>query len=175
MSSEYRTLFLLVEGRDDVRFFQRVLFPIFLRTYNDVRTWEYSQKKPSKTSDFIRNIGYMNADYILFGDIDERPCVTATKEDISTSISVLNWDRTIVVRREIEAWYLAGLSGSRCRELGIEPVRDIDEITKERFDSLVGGEDEHTRAMVEILNHYDVEVARQRSPSFRYFWHKHVE
>ena len=175
MSSEYRRLFLLVEGSDDTRFCREVLLPIFRRTFDDVRTWEYRKKKPSKTVDFIRNIGYMNADYILFGDIDERPCVTATKEYISSSISSLNWDRTVVVRREIEAWYLAGLSAAASLELGFERVRDIDEITKERFDNLVGGEDEHTNAIVEILRHYDTEVARRRSPSFRYFWQKHVQ
>ena len=87
----------------------------------------------------------------------------------------MEWDRIVVVRREIEAWYLAGLDEAAHRELGLARVRNIDEVTKEQFDRLVGGEDEHTNTMVEILRHYDVEVARQRSPSFRYFWQKHVE
>ena len=53
-------------------------------------------------------------------------------------------------------------------------VRNIDEVTKEEFDRLVGGRVNHTSTMVEILERYDVEVARQRSPSFRYFWQKHI-
>ena len=175
MISEYRRLFLLVEGRDDARFCREVLIPIFRESFHDVRTWEYSQQKPSKTVDLIRNIGYMNADYILFGDIDEHPCVTATKENISDRIPILSWDRTIVVRREIEAWYLAGLDETACNELGIDRVLEVDTVTKEEFDQLVGGRREHQPAMVEILKHYDVEVARQRSPSFAYFWQKHVE
>ena len=175
MSSEYRTLFLLVEGFDDAYFCQEVLFPIFLRTFNDVRTWEYSRKKPSKTINFIRNIGYMNANYILFGDMDRRPCVTSTKEDITAQFPVLSWDRVVVVRRMIEAWYLAGLSEASYGDLALDRVRNIEELTKDQFNHLVGGSDEHSNAMVDILRHYDVEVARHRSPSFRYFWQKHVE
>ena len=175
MSSEYRTLFLLVEGFDDTYFCVEVLIPIFRRTYQDVRTWEYSRKKPSKTVDFIRNIGYMNADYILFGDMDRHPCVTSTKEDLAAQFPVLSWDRVVVIRRMIEAWYLAGLSEASFRELRLDRVRNVDEFTKDRFNHLVGGSDEHSNMMIEILRHYDVEVARQRSPSFQYFWQKHVE
>ena len=175
MISEYRTLFLLVEGSDDARFCREVLIPIFRRTFDDVRTWEYSRKKPSKTVNFIRNIGYMNADYILFGDMDRRPCVTSTKEDLATQFPVMSWDRVVVIRRMIEAWYLAGISEASHRNLALDRVRDIEEITKDQFNDLVGGSDEHSNSMIEILKYYDVEVARQRSPSFRYFWQKHVE
>ena len=34
-------------------------------------------------TDLLRSISSMNADYLLLGDIDERPCVTATKETIT--------------------------------------------------------------------------------------------
>ena len=175
MSSEYRSLFLLVEGRDDARFCREVLIPIFRRTFHDVRTWEYSRKKPSKTIDFIRNIGYMNANYILFGDMDRHPCVTSTKEDITAQFPVLSWNRVVVIRRMIEAWYLAGLSEASHRDLALDRVRNIEEITKDQFNNLVGGSDEHSNSMIEILKYYDVEVARRRSRSFRYFWQKHVE
>ncbi len=117
----------------------------------------------------------MNADHLLFGDIDERPCVTVTKETITNRFAGLTWDRIVVVRREIEAWYLAGLDEASWHDLGLDRVRNIDEATKEQFDRIVGGKVNHTNAMIEILKHYDVEVARQRSRSFAYFWDKHVE
>ena len=116
----------------------------------------------------------MNDDYLLIRDMDDRPCVTATKEAIASRISGLSWDRVVVVPREIEAWYLAGLDEAAHGELGLDRVAAVDSITKEQFDQLVGGRLQHQPAMDEILRHYDVEVARQRSPSFRYFWQKHV-
>ena len=117
----------------------------------------------------------MDADYILLTDIDEHPCVTATKEAIANQFSGLDWGRIMVVRREIEAWYLAGLDEESSHYLRLDRVADVDAVTKEMFDRLVGGREEHSRTMLEILKHYDVEVARQRSPSFQYFWQKHVE
>ena len=175
MNSEFRRLFLLVEGADDSLFCQEVLYREFQTTFHHVQTWEYSQRTPSELVDLLRSIRAMNADYILFADIDEHPCVTATKEAVENRFSGLDWGQIVVVRREIEAWYLAGLSASATLELGIDRVLEVDAVTKERFDQLVGGRRQHQTAMDEILRYYDVEVARQRSPSFRYFWQKHVE
>ena len=70
---------------------------------------------------------------------------------------------------------MAGLDEAAYRELRLDPVSDVDSVTKGRFDRLVGGKVNHTNAMVNILNLYDVEVARRRSTSFRYFWQKHVQ
>ena len=174
MNFDYRRLWLLVEGTDDRRFCNDALLPVFQKTFNHVAIWEYSQQKLAKTSDFIRSIGSMSADYILFGDIDDRPCVTAAKDEITAQIPALSWNRVVVVRREIEAWYLAGLDEVACRELRLDQVVDVDAVTKEQFDRLIGGKVNHTNTMVNILERYDVEVARRRSPSFRYFWQKHV-
>ena len=175
MSFEYRRLWLLVEGADDSRFCTEVLRPIFQERYDHIEIWEYSQQKLSRLSELLQTIGAMNDDYLLIRDMDDRPCVTATKEAIASRISGLSWDRVVVVPREIEAWYLAGLDAAACDELGIDRVLEVDTITKEQFDQLVGGRRQHQPAMDEILQYYDVEVARQRSPSFRYFWQKHVE
>ncbi len=175
MSSSYRMLWLLVEGADDSRFCDAVLKPALEAVYNHVGTWEYSQPKDSKTTSLIQSINSMHAAYLMLGDIDERPCVTATKEELSLRFPVITWDRVVVVRPEIEAWYLAGLDEMASRELGLGSVADVDSVTKEQFDNLVGGRRRHTNMMVEILRHYNVEVARQRSPSFRYFWQKHIE
>lgn len=175
MSSGYRQLWLLVEGADDSRFCTEILTPIFHPHYDHIEIWEYSQQTSSKLSGLLQTIRSMNDDYLLIRDMDDRPCVTATKEAIASRISGLSWDRVIVVPREIEAWYLAGLDAAACDELGIDRVLEVDTVTKERFDQLVGGRRQHQSAMDEILKHYNIEVARQRSPSFRYFWQKHVE
>ena len=175
MTSVYRRLCLLVEGPDDKRFCTEVLLPIFQTIYDHVYICAYGQQKSSLTISIIQGVDSTNTDYIMFGDIDERPCVTATKEDLTTQFPALSWDRVVAVRLEIEAWYLAGLSEEARRELDLGRVADVESVTKEQFNNLVGGNRRHTSTMVEILRHYDVEVARQRSPSFGYFWQKHVE
>ena len=148
MSSEYRRLWLLVEGADDRRFCTEVLTPFFRATFDHVAIWDYSQKKDAKLTSLIRSIDSMNDHYLLFGDIDERPCVTATKEYLVNQFSVPAWDRIVVVRREIEAWYLAGLDDEACRDLGLDGVSnvDVDAVTKEQFDRLVGGKVKGIRA-----------------------------
>ena len=80
--------------------------------------------------------------------------------------------------REIEAWYLAGLDeAAHARSLDLLGSRNIDSRSPKSISIgwLVAEARTYEPAMVEILRHYDVEVARQRSPSFGYFWQKHVE
>ncbi len=131
MNFEYRRLWLLVEGTDDSRFCTEVLRPIFRDRYDHIEIWEYSQKKLSRLSELLQTIRYMDDDYLLIRDMDDRPCVTATKEAIASRISGLSWDHVVVVPREIEAWYLAGLDDAAYRELGLDRVAEVDSVTKE--------------------------------------------
>ena len=170
---DYKRLWLLVEGADDRRFAQGILLPAFRSLYDDVRIWEYSQQTNEKKTDFLKSIHSMQADYLWFCDIDDRPCISLTKQLVIRQLASLSLDRIIVVVREIEAWYLAGLDESDCQELGLQPISQSDQITKERFNLLIGGENVHTQMMVEILRRYDLEVARQKSSSFDYLLAKH--
>ena len=86
MNSEYRRLWLIVEGTDDRRFCNEVLLPVFQQTFDHVAIWQYSQQKLTKVASLIRSIEAMNADYLMFGDIDERPCVTSAKEYLTAQL-----------------------------------------------------------------------------------------
>ena len=125
------------------RFFRR---PSIMWIYGSTvkkKTW----RLPSLTSVVSES---MNADYLLFRDMDERPCVTATKEAITNHrFSGLTWDRIMVVRQRDRSmvpswtrrgspsrtWHLTRVLECRCRSLKSGSIR------------LVGGEDEHTNAM----------------------------
>ena len=174
MTRGYRQIWLLVEGNDDERFVKSVLAPEFMRAYDVVRIWQYSQAPIRKRANFLRSVHAMGADYILFCDIDERPCVTSKKEAVKSGLPALSDDRIAVVVKEIESWYLAGLGESDFSALGIANANRPDEVAKERFDALVGGKANHTNMMVEILRRYDISQARRRSPSFGYFARKHL-
>ena len=174
MTRGYRRLWLLVEGNDDARFVESVLAPKFRRAYDDVQIWRYSQAPIRKRANFLQNIRRTGADYILFCDIDELPCVTSKKESMKSGLPALSDARIAVVVKEIESWYLAGLDESDFSALGIANASRPDEVVKEKFDVLVGGKANHTDMMVEILKRYDISQARRRSPSFGYFARKHL-
>ena len=174
MMPGFRLLWLLVEGNDDERFVESVIAPEFRRSYDDVRIWRYSQVTVRKRVDFLRNIHRMNADYILFCDIDEHPRADSKKEWVKSQLPSLSEDRIAVVVKEIESWYLAGLSQSDCQALKLGDIKRPDEVVKEDFDALVGGKVNHTAMMREILRRYSLSEARRRSPSFGYFAGKHL-
>ena len=174
MTRGYRRLWLLVEGNDDARFVDAVLAPEFRRAYDDVQIWRYSQAPIRKRANFLRSVHAMGADYILFCDIDELPCVTFKKESVRRGLPSLSDDRIAVVVKEIESWYLAGLDERDFQDLRIHGVDRPDEVVKEKFDVLVGGKANHTNMMVEILKRYDISQARRRSLSFGYFVRKHL-
>ena len=174
MTRGYSQIWFLVEGNDDERFVKSVLMPEFRRAYDHVQIWRYSQAKASKRANFLRSIQGMGADYILFCDLDEFPCVTSKKESMKSGLPALSDARIAVVVKEIESWYLAGLDESDFSALGIANASRPDEVVKEKFDVLVGGKANHTDMMVEILKRYDISQARRRSPSFGYFARKHL-
>ncbi len=170
-----RQIWLLVEGVDDERFVKSVLAPEFQRAYDVVRIWKYSQVAIPVRANLLRSIhATPNADYILFCDIDQHPCVTSKKEWVKKPLPSLSDDRIAVVVKEIESWYLAGLDERDFEELRIANVDRPDETVKESFDALVGGKVNHTAMLVEILKRYKPSEARRRSPSFGYFAGKHL-
>lgn len=178
MTSGYKQLWLLVEGNDDARFADAVLAPEFRRFYDHVEIRQYSQVPIRKRANLLRSIHAMGADYILFCDIDEHPCVTSKKESMKRGLpspSLLSDDRIAVVVKEIESWYLAGLNESDFQALRIRAVSRPDEVVKEEFDALRGGKIHHINMMLEILKRYDISQARRRSPSFGYFARKHLD
>ncbi|KYK33412.1 MAG: hypothetical protein HXS48_25745 [Theionarchaea archaeon] len=129
-------LFILVEGNDDERFFKRIINPVFQEKYSSVRLWKYSKKKLEKTKRFIKSIKSMNADYIYTADINEAPCITFKKEDVIQK-SGIEEDKIIIVVKEVEGWYLAGLSAENSKRLGISEIKDTNKTTKEDFNRLI--------------------------------------
>ena len=72
----YKRLWVLLEGNDDERFFERVMKPLFGNAYDFVRPWQYAQKQTKKVKAFLQSIKSMNSDYFFWGDINRLPCVT---------------------------------------------------------------------------------------------------
>lgn len=173
----YRRLFILIEGSDDERFFKKIVKPLFKKRYPTIDFWKYSQKKPEKNKNFVKSINSMKADYICVTDLNNEPCVTARKDKIIINKfnRIITKDKIIVVVKEIEGWYLAGLDNNISKKLGIhKKFKDTNNITKEEFKDVMPKKFDLIRDFnVEILKYFSVEIAKQNNKSFKYFIEKH--
>lgn len=175
MNSLYHRLWLFVEGDDDERFAHSVLVPLFQGKYGHVDIVQYSQRNKKYRNALMKSITAMGADYLWFRDKDDASCIIDLKAELTNSIPDLSQDRIVVVTKEIEGWYFAGLDDDVCKTMHLSPVSDVDSITKEQFDAIVGGRAKHSATMVEMLKRYDIAIAKQKSASFAYLWLKHVQ
>ena len=188
----YRTLYILVEGGDDARFFERVVRPLFEDEFGHVQLWQYSQQEKEKVNTFLDSIRVMQAagiaDLKIVADLDESPCVTDRKERILSGFRSLSAGqspgqpsgpysstRILIVCMEIDSWYLAGLNDEECKRMGLPATLDnTDHISKEQFLSLMPDRfDSKAEFMLEVLRVFDHETARSKNSSFRYFMQKY--
>jgi hypothetical protein len=170
----YKQLFLFVEGDDDERFFERIVKPKFEEKYHTVKLWKYAQVKNTKVDNFLKSIKAMGAEYIFVADINSAPCVTSKKKEIQKKFKNIDIDRIIVVIKEIEGWYLAGLDAKSSKKLKIPYFDATDDITKEKFNNLILEVfDSEIDFMLEIMRWFSIEIAKKKNKSFRYFLGKH--
>lgn len=170
----YKKLFIWVEGENDLRFFDTIIKPRFEKKFNSILVRPYRREKRKKVSDFLRSIKSMNACYIFVADINSAPCVTARKQEIQKEYRNVDEDRIMVVIKEIESWYLAGLDDTNSKKLGVRRLRTTDSVTKEQFNSLMPKRfDFRSDFMLEILKFFSAKIAKKKNGSFRYFAKKH--
>lgn len=171
-------LFLFVEGNDDQRFFSRIVVPLFRERYSSVEVISYASMKTATVCRFVRSIRDMGYDFLLFADIDEVRNVRGKKALLRERYCTLTDDRIVVIIKEIESWYLAGLDDRSQKRLHIRPFRTTDHITKELFNRMIPPEYTSRIAfMVEVLNRYSLSEAEARNRSFLYFvthYHLHT-
>jgi len=170
----YRRLFIWIEGEDDARFFEKIMKPKLQKKYNFVETIRYATLKKEKINNFLKSIKLMGADYICVTDINNSPCVTAKKQKAKNKLRNIDEDRIIVVIKEIESWYLAGLGDTKSKKFKIRTFRVTDTITKEQFNSLIPKKFvSRIDFMLEILKIFSIKIAKQKNKSFRYYIEKY--
>ena len=181
-------ILILVEGADDERFFNSVVRPKLALTYDYIQIEQYSESTKREANSILYDYFAMNAtvevqaDAILVADLNASPCVTDGKERIRRRYRSLSGDtgtplgphlstRILIVCREIESWYLAGLSDIECMRMGIaNGLHNTDHLTKEQFLGLMPHRySSRAEFMLEILRVFDHETARSKNSSFRYF------
>ncbi len=165
-----RQLVIFLEGNDDVRFFSATITPLFIHRYEKIHLVRYACLKCLKLSKYIRSLDKLGQEYILVADIDSEPGIRAKKELIIDRYPEVQESRIIVIVREIESWYLAGLDDSASNHLGIRPFDHTDFITKEQFNRWIPPRfGSRISFMVECLKYFSLPVAKEKNRSFRYF------
>lgn len=167
----FSQLFVWVEGPDDQRFVEAILRAELEIHYNLVQVIPYAGMKKEKITKFIESIRAIPyASYVFLADKNDSPCISAKKQKLTTKIKSLQTGRIALAIREIESWYLAGLTASGHLQLGIAEMASTDHVDKEKFDRLrTKGFESRIDWMVEMLRHYSLPQAAQRNSSLRYF------
>ena len=81
--------------------------------------------------------------------------------------------KVVVVKTEIESWYLAGLDHSGTRKLGVPFYTNTEHIPKKIFEQNRPGKfDSRIDFMMEILKIFDIDTAKNQNASFRYVCEK---
>ncbi|MBC7327944.1 hypothetical protein H5T87_07500 [bacterium] len=171
----YKVLYIFVEGDDDEDFFRAIKEEIFGGKYNCIQIVKYAQKDPEYVEKFIKSIKAMKADYIFVADIDKFPCITARKANIRGKYSFLDNEKILIVVKEIESWYLAGVDQAIRKKLKIKcSLPSTDDLTKEELKSLMPKKFLSFRTFLqELLKHYELQTARRNNKSFDYFLRKY--
>jgi hypothetical protein len=165
-----KRLFILVEGEDDVRFFGRIIKPLFVSRYESIEIIPYACIKRAKVNNFLKSVRQMNNDYIFVADIDSERSVRDKKQILYYHFDNISGHSIVIVIKEIESWYYAGLSAIAARDLGVEARLATDEMFKEEFNGLMPpGFDSRIDFMFEILKSFSLETAVLKNRSFRFF------
>jgi hypothetical protein len=160
----------MVEGEDDVRLFGRIIKPILAPRYDSVEIIPYACTKREKVNRFLQSVSQMKNDYIFVADIDFEHSVRDKKQILYYRFNNIDGKSIVIVIKEIESWYYAGISGDLARELGITDQSSTNDLTKEDFNSLIPRRfDSRIDFMFEILKSFSLETAARKNRSFDFF------
>ena len=166
-------LYVLLEGLDDERFFEKVMRPHLEEKYGQVFTWQYSSRNKEKIRDFIKTIKCMGCHMVFLADNDENPAGQRLQK-VLQKFPLLAEDDVFVVVKEIESWYLAGVSPELpgfCQKAS--PV-STDDICKELFSGFFK-DLPRSEIMLSILNQFDLESAKAKNQSLRDFCGHYID
>ena len=106
-------------------------------------------------------------------DSRTHPCKTSMKQERFDKYDALDYSKIIIVKEEIESWFLAGVDNSFDKFKGWEIPCRTDSIEKEDFDKIYKiSFDSKNDCLKEIAKIYNFDLAIERNSSFKYFLNK---
>jgi hypothetical protein len=172
----YKELYKWVEGSDDERFFKSIVVPTLERLYTTVTIQMYANMRIERVNQFIQSIKSIpTSDYLFFTDIDATVCITKRKGEVKAKYAYIDLEKVVIVVREIESWYLAGLSETMSQQLKVKFTSLTDNVTKEKFYGAMPKKyKSRIDYLVEITKRISTTSCIQRNTSFSYFAKKHL-
>lgn len=166
-----KPIYAFLEGPDDERFFDRVVAPLFAARGYETRVWKYACEKKLRTMNLVRAVRKAGYPYVFVRDIDRTPYARVRVQETLRSFGhAMEAEMVVVVIAEIESWYLAGVGEEEEAALGLSAVpHRTDRVTKEAFNTLIPRGVSRIEFMQEVLDGFDVGLAKRRNRSFRYF------
>lgn len=176
-------LYVFLEGLNDQTFFEKVIEPKFRDSYT-FQYWQFAGKSKEKTKKFINSLESMKAKYLVIADLDDKPCFTAKKASLKESkFNDVADNKIFVVKKEIESWYFAGIKGYNQKSLKFNYTSSAptEDFTKEDLLKILPNtakvdkpknEKIKTHFLIEMCKNFDIETAKVRNRSFKYFIEK---
>ena len=179
---DFKQLYIFVEGPDDERFISRVVVPRLQDRYNHIKFIKYASMAKIAVEAFIKTCQQKNSyDYLFVCDMDARGdkslCVTSRKQKEQNKYgrNLLKINKIVVVKEEIESWYLAGITDAQATRLNLKRLADTTFTTKEAFERMIPKNFVSSNDfMVEILKNYSLEQGMEANSSLKYFAKKHL-
>jgi hypothetical protein len=124
---------LFVEGFHDKLFVKRILEPRLLWKYEAVQIHQYASIPDQTLLSHFRSLKRMpSTHFFILADYDEGPCISARRQDIlQRFLSLLQSSQILIVRCEIESWYLAGVPEEN--PFGVSMPSMVETINKQGF------------------------------------------
>lgn len=166
-------LYIFLEGEDDKRYFKAIIEPLLKNKYK-IMYYLYSQQKKEKIISFLKSIEKVsNWEYIFIADIDLFEDIKLKKTQLTKSYEILKEEKIVIVIKEIESWYLAGLDLEYKRKNSISFKNNTNDIIKESFDNILKKSKlkrmPRSSWMIEIIENYNLEIAIKNNDSLNYF------
>ena len=171
-------VYFFVEGIDDERFIEYIIKPrLEDNGFLVGGIYKYAQEKQNKVTSFYRNLKKFYTVYFL-SDFNNSPCITKRKEYIRKIYNV-DYKDIVIVKPEIEAWYLAGVTNKNKRKIYLSRKRKLpkncEHITKEKFNKYIPKEINRVVFMQKIAENYDLMAAIEKNSSLRRFIIKNLK
>lgn len=171
-----RRLVIWVEGDRDKRFFETVVGPLLAQSFDQVLVKEYRPMKPTFVNRLLHAMSHQGFNRIFITDLNSAPCATIRKQKVKEHYPDLGDREIIVVSKEIESWYLAGLTADGEAGLKVKCPASTDNLTKENLDQLMPSRfDSELDFLLELLKYFDAGRARTRNKSFDYFHQRYMK
>ncbi len=162
-----------VEGDRDRRFVEAIVMPRLPKVYDDVLVKAYSERQRHLINGTLLSMSHQGFDRLFVADLNAAPCITIRKNKLKEHYKALRDEEIIIVSKEIESWYLAGLTTEGAATLKVKCPASTDQLTKEECDRIRPARfDAELDSLLELLQYFDVETACRRNKSFAYFWQK---